>query len=230
MILAIAGAVALSLQLEAGANLMQRGQDDLYYDEQLAHNIQFATPAFGVGLRFDLGGAQLTAGYRDLGHQEINTTLLDDTVYFHCRDVTHNCSKLTPIESWDVHMHLQQEFVQLGYGFKIGGWRLVPTAGVSINTSRIDVNNTLINGYGSHNGVPHAPQHIQGGSQRNVQPFGGVSLQRGSFGLSAFIVNTGPTPVMPSKNDHTNADWYPGTGNTSYLFLATYNFNLFGGK
>ena len=231
MILAIAGAVALSLQLEAGANLMQRGQDDLYYDEQLAHNIQFTTPAFGAGLKLTAGGAQLTVGYRDLGHQEINTTLLSDVGYFHCRDVTHDCAKQTPIEQWDVHMHTQQQYAELGYALNLGTWKLVPSFGVAINEERIDLNIIYINGYGSYHGTPHKPVHVTGGSQRNFAPFGGLSLQRGNFGIGAFILDTQPHSVLETKaTDANNSAWYPGTGNTSYLFLATYNFNLFGGK
>ena len=227
MLLALAS--ILSLQFEAGLAHMEQGQDDLYYDQQLPHNIQFNTPAFGVGLRFHIiDGWRATVGYRDLGHQEINTTLLDDTVYFKCRDVTHNCLTLTPIESWDVHIHTQQQYIETSYAFKLGqrGWRLVPSIGLSLNQERIDVNNTLINGYGAHNGVPHPPQHIQGGSQRNLEPFGGIALEKGNWGVGVYILDTQPQSIMPTKNDHTNADWYPGEGNTTYLFRVTYAWSV----
>jgi hypothetical protein len=216
---------ALSIQFETGVNYMQRGQDDLYYEEQLPHSIQFTTPVYGVGLRFDVSRLQLTLGYRDLGHQEINATLLSDATYFHCRDVGHNCASLTPIEQWATHMHTQQTYVELGYAFRVGHWRLVPSAGVALNQERIDVAVSYLNGYGSHDGEPHAPAHVTGGSQRVAAPFGGLSLQRGSFGVGVFILDTQPQFVPSPKP----GDWYPGTGNTSYLLRMTYNFNLIGG-
>jgi hypothetical protein len=211
---------ALSIQFEAGVNHMQQGQDDLYYDEQRSHSIQFTTPVYGVGLKFETHDVQLTVGYRDLGHQYISSDVLQDSEYFHCRDVSHNCASYRPEEQWSVHMHTQQEYVELGYAFHAGKYRIVPSLGMAINQERIDLDIANVDGYGYH-----GPPHITGGSQRNTAPFGGLSVQRGNFGVGAFILTTRPTPVF----NHTLADWYPGTGNTSYLLRATYSFNLIGG-
>jgi hypothetical protein len=215
-------ALTVALQLEAGANYMERPQDDLYYEEQLPHSINFTTPVFGAGLRFDLGRAQLTLGYRDLGHQEINSTIIADDKYFACR-AAGTCAAQTPVGQWDVHIHTQQQYAELGYAFHFGSWRLVPSVGIALNEERLDLNVAYLNGYGSVRGVPHPTVHITGGSQRVAAPFGGLSLQRGNFGVGVFILNTQPQFVASPKA----GDWYPGTGNTSYLLRATYSFKLF---
>lgn len=214
MILTIAGAVALSLQLETGWIHMTSAPDDFWYEQALPHTTDFDSAAFGAGLRADVGRFQFTLGWRNLGNQHQSADIIADAKYFACKDHPSTCPK--PVSYWTETGDVQQTYAELGYAFRIlGTWKLVPSIGIA--ETRI----------GSHvNFYDPAPdgtltklrtyEPCSAGPQTLPRVFAGLTLQHGNLGVGVDYLNTEP-------NRGANNCSSPIQGSSATYLRITYN-------
>lgn len=216
MILAIAGAVALSLQLETGVVSMSSAPDDFWYEGALKHDTDFQTIAFGAGLRADAGNFQFTLGWRNLGNQHQSADIIADATYFACRAKPATCPK--PVSYWTETGDEQQTYAELGYAFRIlGTWKLVPSIGIA--ETRIGSHVTFYDPAPDGSLTKLRTGHwgeCSASPTTAPKAFAGLTLQRGAFGVGVDYLNTEP-------NRGANNCSSPIQGSSATYLRVTYN-------
>lgn len=216
-ILAVAAAVALSLQPEVGVNHMSAAPDDFWYEQGLPHKTAFDTLAFGVSVRADMGHVQLSLGWRNLGNQHQTAQIIADSTYFDCRDNHKPYPAATQL--WTMTGSEQQTFVEVGYAFNLPhNWRVVPSVGYA---------STRIQSHVDFYDMPDmAPVHT-GWEAKCVAPtqhlgkaFYGLAAQHGAWGVGAEFLDTGP------DRSANNCD-SPIQGSSSIYLRITYAFKVY---
>lgn len=208
--LLIASAVALSLQVEAGVLEIRNPTDDqyvLYHGNDLSYGVQMTSPVVGIAPRLDVGNVVLTAGFRDMGHQYIDTDIIPDPQYFACR-YKGNCPK--KIERWHLRMGLTEFYGSVGYKFHVHGLSVIPTVGLADERAPNKV--TLY--------FPYEYQHgrkpvVFEGDKRETQPFLGVDVEDGRLGAGLYYMTTNRLPWFMGD---------PGQGEHGIYARVTYRF------
>ena len=177
----------VSLQLEGGLVNMSSAPDDFWYENALKHDTDFATAAFGAGLRFESHNVQLSVGWRNLGNEHQSSDIIADAHYFACRAKPSTCEK--PVQYWTETGNTQQTYAELGYAFHLGSFRLVPSVGIAETRFTSHENFYAYQEDGSLKRIPAA---CSAGPQMLPRPFVGLTLQRGNLGIGAYQLNTEP--------------------------------------
>jgi len=214
MITLIASAVALSLQVEAGVLDMKNPKDDQYVlyhaDNGGSYGVQMTSPVLGIAPRLDIGRVVLTAGYRWMGHQYIDTDIIDDSIYFNCR-FKGTCPK--PIERWYARMTTQEVYASIGYKLHAGAWSIVPTVGIAEERLATSIQVTYPYCYAKG----HKDNWYQGNHQDQPHTFVGVDFEHGALGVGLYLLSINKLPT--SMGD-------PGQGESGAMLRVTYRFGL----
>lgn len=206
--LTLIAAASLSLQLEAGGVFMANPTDDqyvLYHGNGLSYGVQMDSPAFGVSLREDVGRVVVNAGWRDLGHQYIETDIIPDTEYFKCR-YKGNCPP--KIERWTTRMSLSELYAQLGYKFNVAGLSVVPSVGMADERLPTSIQVVYEPSY-----WPGHPDVWHTGDERQSHPFAGVDVEHANVGLGVYVLQTNKLPYYMGD---------PGQGRHAIYVRLTY--------
>lgn len=204
-----ASAVTLSLQLEAGVLEGKNPIDDqyvLYHGAELSHGVQMTSPVVGIAPRLDIGPVAFTVGYRDMGHQYIDSDIIADNDYFKCRYKT-TCPK--PIELWHTRMSLDEAYASVGYKLRAGPVALVPTVGMALE--RLPTTVEVTRPYAWH----HGEVTWYTGDGRQAQPFLGVDVEGSQFGAGIYYLSTCKLPTAMGD---------PGLGSHALYARLTYRF------
>lgn len=194
-----------SWHLETGIVDQANPTDDTYIDYHLPGgnaDSDFTAAAFGTFVRAELDDIQLDLGVRSLGSYHLEGNLIDDDTYLSCRFHPVTCPK--PTQRWISGGSEAQAYASVGYRFHLGSFSLIPSLGVGY--TRIDWHADIT--------TPNFHEHIESPRQYRWLPFGGLTLEKGRFGIGLYLLDTSP--------DRPITEWYPGEGHHAGYLRVTW--------
>jgi hypothetical protein len=212
--------MALSLQLEGGAMIIANPIDDqyvLYHGNGLSSGVQMTSPVVGAALRMDGERFVLTGGWRDMGHQYIDTDIITDHEYLNCR-YKGTCSER--IERWYTRMSMSEFYASVGFKFHAGKYNIVPTVGLASEklTTSVEMTFPIPAAHYHAGGIDyygHKPFWFGSKVTHETQPFVGVDFEYKQWGFGAYYLQT--AGLATNMCD-------PGIGEHAGLFRVTYRF------